>query len=119
MNNEKITIVKCFDARCPLWSNDRKHNKAVVDMILNNCFDFFRARGYLFLNEVYKELGMPLTKIGQIAGWISDTKHRNDVMWTVWCKYDGYDDVCITFEVLSNILEVLSIEEDIRENEEA
>lgn len=39
-------------------------------------------RGYLFLNEVYKLLGFPITQEGQSVGWIycpnsTDEKHKN------------------------------------------
>ena len=32
--------------------------------------DKLKADGYLFLNDVYDELGIPRTKPGQIVGWI-------------------------------------------------
>lgn len=33
-------------------------------------------RGYVFLNEVYKALGMEETTAGQVVGWISDRSNR-------------------------------------------
>ncbi len=38
--------------------------------------DTLRARGYLFLNEVYEQLGFPRTSDGQIVGWLWDPKRE-------------------------------------------
>lgn len=35
-----------------------------------------RVRGYLFLNEVYRALGLSETLYGQLVGWIYDEKSR-------------------------------------------
>ena len=32
--------------------------------------DLLKAQGYLFLNDVYKALGLEPTKAGQIVGWV-------------------------------------------------
>lgn len=34
-------------------------------------------QGYLFLNDVYEELGLPKTKAGQVVGWIFDPENPN------------------------------------------
>ena len=107
MNTKVIRVVKSFSCDHQLWMNNKEHNKRVVDCILNYCYEMFRFKGYLFLNEVYKELGIPLTRQGQTAGWVFDGKHAKDYLWTVWTKNDGYDDVYITFEPLENILYTL------------
>lgn len=61
---------KFFDVGNPNWSNDPDQNI----MFLRHCQDMatqkLRARGYLFLNEVYDMLGIPRTLTGQHAGWV-------------------------------------------------
>ena len=111
MNTKVINVVKCFDPSSPFWRNDREHNKLVVEKTLEYCYEIFRAKRYLFLNEVYERLSIPFTRTGQVAGWIYNGEHMHDHMWTVWTKDDGYDDVYITFEPISNILDVLPEEE--------
>lgn len=107
MSTEIINVVKCFNSSHPLWNNDQNLNKRVVDTILDFCYVKFQSMGYLFLNDVYQELGIRSTRQGQIAGWVYDKKHAKETMWTVWTKNDGYDDVYITFECLSDILDAL------------
>jgi hypothetical protein len=36
-----------------------------------------RARGHLFLNEVYAGLGLSHTKAGAIVGWVFDRNNEN------------------------------------------
>lgn len=71
-------IVGIFDDGCPGWSRDQR----AVDMFLKYqeqyANDICRARGHLFLNEVYDMLGMPRRKIGQLVGWIYDAGKRVD-----------------------------------------
>ena len=43
----------------------------------NYANDRLKARGYLFLNEVYERLGIPPTKAGQIVGWVYDPNNPN------------------------------------------
>ena len=111
MNTEIINVVKSFSCSHRSWMNDTEHNKRVVKMILDYCYEKFRARRYLFLNEVYQELGIPMTRQGQIAGWVYNRENAKDYMWTVWTKDDGYNDVYITFEPLSDILDALPNEQ--------
>lgn len=39
--------------------------------------EVLKAKGHLFLNDVYEMLGIPKTKAGQIVGWIYDEKNPN------------------------------------------
>lgn len=109
---KKIKVTKLFDCRHPLWQNNKPYNEKVVNLKLEYCHDLLRLRGYLFLNEVYRELGIAATREGQVAGWVFDKDHEKDIMWTVWTKDDEYDDVYITFEAHSDILHALPDEED-------
>ena len=39
--------------------------------------EVLKAKGHLFLNDVYEMLGIPKTKAGQVVGWIYDEKNPN------------------------------------------
>ena len=61
------------------WVNNPDYN--ATNLILKNSMlnDTLKARGYLFLNDVYEELGFPRTKAGQIVGWVWDGDGDNYV----------------------------------------
>ena len=43
--------------------------------------------GYLFLNDVYKQLGIPITIAGQSAGWIYDFDNKANTQ----LFFEGFD----------------------------
>lgn len=53
--------------------------------------------GYLFLNDVYKCLGFPITLAGQTAGWIYDYNNRDNTL----IKFEGFGE-----EEINNSAEV-------------
>lgn len=58
-----------FDPGCPGWTNDRDYNMLYLKFQQTYANDFLKARGHIFLNEVYDMLGLPRTKDGCIVGW--------------------------------------------------
>lgn len=42
-------------------------------LVQNHCNDRLRAKGYLLLNDVYRELGMDDTEAGCVVGWMWDS----------------------------------------------
>lgn len=70
-----------YDDGCTSWEKDPEANLFFLRAEQNLANDRLRARGYLFLNEVYERLGIPTTKAGQIVGWIYDPEnpdHQGD-----------------------------------------
>lgn len=59
-----------YDEHSLNWSRDPEINKIFLKNKQNYLNDLLRARGHVFLNEVYQELGLPHTKAGAIVGWI-------------------------------------------------
>ena len=52
------------------WSKNADYNAATLVLKNNWCNEHLKAQGYLFLNDVYDELGFPRTKAGQAVGWV-------------------------------------------------
>ena len=61
-----------FDDSCIHWDKDRSVNLMFLKNQQNYANDLLKAKGYLFLNDVYDMLGIPRTKEGQVVGWIYD-----------------------------------------------
>lgn len=66
-----------YDDGCNGWTKDPELNKFFLKSQERYANDRLKAKGHLFLNEVYDMLGVPRTKAGQIVGWIYDEKHPN------------------------------------------
>ena len=54
----------------PNWEKDSDYNFYFLKGQQEYMNDLLRSRGYLFLNEVYEALGFPITKAGQVVGWL-------------------------------------------------
>lgn len=61
-----------FDDGCKGWEKNAEANLAFLRAQQQYANDLLRARGYLFLNEVYNNLGIPISKAGQVVGWVYD-----------------------------------------------
>ena len=64
-----------FDESCPAWGKNPEFNLAFLRAEQQYATDLLRARGHLFLNEVYKRLGIKETIAGQSVGWIYDPEN--------------------------------------------
>ena len=78
-----------------------------------------KARGYLFLNDVYEMLGIPKTKAGQIVGWVYDTNMPNGDNYVDFGIFNAYSEqardfvngyertILLDFNVDGNILDLI------------
>lgn len=64
-----------FDDGCKGWEKDSEHNLFYLKNLQNYLNDKLKRDKYMFLNDVYRELGIPATRAGQIVGWIYDEKN--------------------------------------------
>lgn len=62
----------CFDETCSGWQRDAEANKFFLLRQQDYANEKLKARGYLFLNEVYDMIGARRTKAGQVVGWVYD-----------------------------------------------
>lgn len=61
--------------RNPNWQSNNEYNLIFIKAQERYANDLLQARGRLFLNEVYRMLGLPETQAGQIVGWVYDKEH--------------------------------------------
>jgi len=64
-----------FDEANRAWMKDPEQSRFYLKALQSQANDKLRARGHLFLNDVYEMLGFPLTDYGQVVGWIYDIKN--------------------------------------------
>lgn len=72
--NSHSQYARFFDGACVGWQKDPEYNLMYLQTQQVNANSKLRAKGHLFLNEVYDMLGLPRTKEGQVVGWIYDEK---------------------------------------------
>lgn len=58
-----------FDSSCADWDSDAENNRIFLWTKQNIYNHMLQSRGYLFLNEVYIDLGYKPTKSGAVNGW--------------------------------------------------
>ena len=69
LDNPSAMYGAWFDDSSSEWYDDPSYNKFFLRMTQAHFNDMLQVRGYVFLNEVYRALGIPETKAGQIVGW--------------------------------------------------
>lgn len=62
-----------FDESNPNYGNDPQMSFAFLRAQQQYFNDLLRAKGHVFLNEVYDALGLPRTKPGALVGWVYDS----------------------------------------------
>lgn len=67
-----------FDSGNPNWRTDPDLNRMYLTAVINHAKMRKQARGHLFLNEFFDDIGLPRTSAGQTSGW-----HDTDVSITI------------------------------------
>jgi hypothetical protein len=101
------------------WDEDPEMRLFFLRQQQNRWNDKLKARGYVFLNEVYESLGIAPTKEGQVVGWRYDLKNPTGDNYIDFGVYnvkhsangrfiEGIEDVIILdFNVDGNILDYI------------
>lgn len=94
--DEPSIYARFFDAYSPSWSKNPETNLFFLKCQQNYANDLLRAKGHLFLNEVYDMLNIPRSKAGAVVGWLlsADSSTDNFVNFGV---FDGKTQVVRDF----------------------
>lgn len=88
---------KFFDESCVGWSKDPEQNLFFLRRQQDYANEVLKAKGYLFLNDVYDMIGIQRTKAGQCVGWIYDEKNPIGDNVVDFGMYDTYKEGCRNF----------------------
>lgn len=117
--NDYSDYARFFDATSPYWEKDSEYNLMFLRNQQNYANDKLKAKGILFLNEVYEMLGIQPTKAGQVVGWVYDSKNPIGDNFVDFGIYDignqanrnfvnGYENVILLdFNVDGNVWEMM------------
>lgn len=65
-----------FDEACPQWDKAPGYNASFVKGVERFCNQKLMIDGFMFLNDVYDQLGFEKTVAGQMVGWLYDDEHQ-------------------------------------------
>lgn len=71
----KSRYSQVFDSNCIHWENNQELNLMFLKSQQMYYNDILRARGYVFLRDIYEDLGFPITRKALFTGWVYDLKH--------------------------------------------
>lgn len=77
VNDAHNPYAQFFDEACPDWTKNPAFNRDFLRARQNYANDLLVTNKHLFLNDVYKMLGMPEIPAGQVVGWIYDPENEN------------------------------------------
>ena len=110
---------KIYDDGCTGWTKDPELNLCFLKKQQDWANERLKAKGHLYLNEVYDMLGIPRTKAGQVVGWVYDEKNPVGDNYVDFGIYDmnnprtadfvnGYErSILLDFNVDGNILDMM------------
>lgn len=108
-----------FDDGCIGWEKNAEYNHMFLNQQQNYANEKLQKKGYLFLNEVYEMLGIPISEAGQCVGWIYDEKNPIGDNYVDFGMYDVYNEkardfvngyertILLDFNVDGNILKYI------------
>lgn len=110
---------KFFDEYSPNWQKDPEYNLMFLKAQQQYANDLLKAKGRLFLNEVYDMLGLDRTKAGQVVGWVYNPENPTGDNFVDFGIYDmskervrafvnGYEpSILLDFNVDGNIWDLM------------
>lgn len=87
-NALRSDYAKFFDEYCDGWVKDAEMNLVFLKHQQSMANKILQDQGYLFLNDVYKMLGIQPTKAGQVVGWVYDEENQTGDNYVDFGLYD-------------------------------
>lgn len=80
-----------FDEKSKHFTVEPGMNPLVIGMIAQHMNELLRARGHVFLNEVYDRLDLPRTPAGAVVGWLyrKDNEEKTGDNYISFGLWDG------------------------------
>lgn len=117
--NKHSCYARFYDDGCKGWEPNSHLNLMTLKSLQNYFNDRLKARGFVFLNEVYEALGIKQTPAGQCVGWVYNEKNPSGDNFIDFGIYDmhkpanrdfvnGIEQVILLdFNVDGNILDLI------------
>ena len=117
--NQPSDYARFFDVGNEYWEKDSEYNLTFLKHQERYANDKLKAKGHLFLNEVYDMLGIPRTRAGQVVGWVYDEENPIGDNYVDFGIYDLHNDakrdfvngkertILLDFNVDGNIWELM------------
>lgn len=77
-----------FDETNRNWNRNPEANRHFIAMVQNQMNDRLRAKGHVFLNEMYEALGFEHSQAGAVVGKIYDPTRPPEENYIDFCIYD-------------------------------
>ena len=117
-SNKYSEFARFFDASSTCWEDDAELNLMFLKAQQKYANDLLVSRGYLFVNEVYDILDIPITIAGQVVGWVYDkTKSSDEQVGDGYVDFGIYESqrfvnglepvILLDFNVDGNILDLI------------
>lgn len=81
---QEYLYAKLFAPDNKNWERKPEYNVMFLRSQQNYANDVLRARGHIFLNEVYDMLGMERTRAGAVVGWLADGDGDGFIDFGIW-----------------------------------
>lgn len=87
--NRWSPYARFFDEYNPNWVKSAEQNKMFVQCQQNYLNHLLGARGHVFLNEAYDQLGIKRSKAGQMVGWVIGDQGDNFIDFGIFEAYNS------------------------------
>ena len=71
-------FARFYDETCETWCGEPEYDLTFLKQAEFECNNQLKREGYLFLSDVYRKLGIQITKQSLVAGWLYNQEELSD-----------------------------------------